>query len=107
MNDSEWGAPSFAQPKTKTNRLRFLSDYRNLNKQLKPKLYPMLKINEILLKLESFKYSTQTDLNMGYYHIQLSENLSNLCTIILPGGNIVTNLYQWEFTTHQTFYNRK
>ena len=23
-------------------------------------------------------------LNMGYYYIQLSENASNLCTIILP-----------------------
>ena len=25
-------------------------------------------------------------LNMGYYHIQLRENASNLCTIILPWG---------------------
>ena len=27
-----------------------------------------------------------TDLDMGYYHIQLNEDASNLCTIILPRG---------------------
>ena len=26
------------------------------------------------------------DLNMGYYHIRLSENTSNLCAIVLPWG---------------------
>ena len=47
----------------------------------------MPKINETLLKLEGFHYATSLDLNMGYYHIQLSENASNLCKIILPWGN--------------------
>ena len=71
-NDSEWGAPSFAQPKPKYNRVRFLSDFMNLNKKLKRKIYPMPKINEMLLKLEGFQYATSLDLSMGYYHIQLS-----------------------------------
>ena len=44
-NDSEWGAPSFAQPKYKSNQVPFLSGFRNLNKQLKRKPYPMPKIN--------------------------------------------------------------
>ena len=46
----------------------------------------MPNINEMLLKLEGFKYDTSLDLNMGYYHIQLSKNASNWCTIILPRG---------------------
>ena len=29
-NDSDWGAPSFAQPKAKTNRVIFLSDFSEL-----------------------------------------------------------------------------
>ena len=33
-NDSEWGALSFAQPKVKMNCVKFLNDFRNLNKQL-------------------------------------------------------------------------
>ena len=50
-SESEWGGPSFAQPKPKSNQMRFLRDFRNLNKQLERKLYPMPKINEMLLKL--------------------------------------------------------
>ena len=42
-NDSEWEAPSFDQPKAKTNRVRFLSNFRNLNRQLKCMPYPMPK----------------------------------------------------------------
>ena len=54
-NDSEWGASSFAQPKAKTNSVRFLSDFRKLNRQSKRKPYPMPKIREMLLNLEGFK----------------------------------------------------
>ena len=43
-NDSEWGAPSFAQPNQKMDCIIFLSDFRNLNSQLKFKPYPMPKM---------------------------------------------------------------
>ena len=93
-NNSEWWVPSFAQSKPKSNEVSFLSDFRNINKLLKRKSYPMPNINEILLKLEGFQYATSIDLNMGYYHIRISNNTNNLCTIILPGGDIATNVYQ-------------
>ena len=51
----------------------------------------MTKINKMLLELEGFQYATSLDLNMGYYHIQLSENASNLCTTILPWGKYCYN----------------
>ena len=54
-NYLEWGAPSFSQPKPQSNLLRFLSNFRNLNKKLKLKSYPMPKIIDMLLKLESFQ----------------------------------------------------
>ena len=85
-NDSEWRASYFAQPKPKSNRVCFLSEFSNLNKQLKQKPYPMPNINEMLLNLEGFRYATLLGLNMGYYHIWLSKNASNLCMIILPWG---------------------
>ena len=44
----------------------------------------MPKTNKMLLKLEVFQYATSLDLNMGYDHIRLSKNESNLCMIILP-----------------------
>ena len=46
----------------------------------------MPKTNEMLLKLEGFQYAMSIDLHMGYYHIRLSENSSNLCTIIILRG---------------------
>ena len=46
----------------------------------------MQKIREIILNLEGFQYATSLELNMVYYHIRLSDQASNLCTIILPWG---------------------
>ena len=57
-NYYEWVAPSFSLPKAKTNRFRFLSDFRNLNRQLKRKPYIMPKIREMLLNIEGFKYDS-------------------------------------------------
>ena len=46
----------------------------------------MSKTREMLLNLERFKYASSLDLNIFYYHIRLSEQASNICTIILPWG---------------------
>ena len=40
----------------------------------------------MLLKLEGFQYATSLDLNMGYYHIELSPHSKELCMIVLPWG---------------------
>ena len=44
----------------------------------------MPKIREIILNLEDFKYIKSLESNMGYNHIRLRKEASNLCTIILP-----------------------
>ena len=43
---SEWGLPSFPIPK-KDNRIRFISDLRELNKVIKRKVYPLRKIADV------------------------------------------------------------
>ena len=85
VNDSEWGAPTFIQPK-KNGTVRVLSDFRELNKNIKRKPFPIPKIQDMLLNLEGFTYATSLDLNMGYYHILLTPNARRLCTIVLPDG---------------------
>ena len=47
-NYSEWGALSFAQLTHTINPVCFLSDVRNLNKQLKRKPYLIPNIDEML-----------------------------------------------------------
>ena len=85
VNHSEWAAPTFIIPK-KDGSVRFISDFRELNKRIKRKPYPIPKIQDMLLKMEGFQYATSLDLNMGYYHIELSPDSKRLCTIVLPWG---------------------
>ena len=83
--DSKWGSPTFIIPK-KDNSVRFITDFRELNKRIKCKPFPIPQIQDLLLKLEGFKYATSLDLNMGYYHIELSPDSQCLCTIVTPWG---------------------
>mmetsp|Transcript_2824 Transcript_2824/g.7823 ORF Transcript_2824/g.7823 Transcript_2824/m.7823 type:complete len:1452 (-) Transcript_2824:296-4651(-) len=85
FSNSDWAAPSFIQPK-KTGDVRVLTDFRELNKHLKRRPYPLPKIQDMLQKLEQFKYATAFDLSMGYYHIPLDVPSQNLCTTVLPWG---------------------
>ena len=85
VNRSEWASPMFTIPKPDST-LRSLADLREINKRIKRKPYPIPKINDMLQKLEGFKYATSLDLNMGYYHIELTPDASKLCTVVLPWG---------------------
>jgi hypothetical protein len=89
MNRSEWACPMFTILKPDTS-LRSLANLRELNKRIKIKPFPLPKINDLLQKLEGFQFATSLDLNMGYYHIELTPNLSRFCTIVLLMGSINT-----------------
>ena len=85
MNRSKWAAPTFIIPK-KDGTVRFISDFRELNKRIKRKPYPIPKIQDLMQKIKGFQYGTSLDLNMGYYHIELSPQSKQICTIVLPWG---------------------
>ena len=53
----------------------------------------MPKINYILLKLESFQYDIPLDLNMGYYHIQLSKKPRTYVRSLSCGENIARSVF--------------
>ena len=40
----------------------------------------------MLLKMEGFQYATLLDLNMGYYHIELTPVSKQLCTLVFLFG---------------------
>jgi hypothetical protein len=85
VNQSEWTAPTFLIPKIDA-MVQFMSDFRELNKRIKQKPYLIPKIQDLLLKLKGFQYAMTLDLNMGYYHIELSPFSKHLCTTITPIG---------------------
>ncbi len=62
--------------------VRTISDFRELNKHMVRKPYPIPKISMILQELEGFTYATAFGLNMGYYTIRLDPMASEMCTII-------------------------
>ncbi len=77
--------PSFIVPK-KNNTVCFLSNFREVNKSLIRKTFPIPKISTVLQELEGFTFATALDLNMGYYTFRLDPDASKICTIIFPWG---------------------
>jgi len=90
VNHSKWGSPCFVIPK-RDGKIRFISDFRELNKSVKRTPFPLPKIQNMLLKMEGFKYTISPDLNMGYYYIKLDTGSRKLCTIFLLWGKYEYN----------------
>jgi hypothetical protein len=59
-------------------------NFRELNKRIVRKPYPIPKISTTPQELEGFTYATTLDLYMGYYTIRLDPMASKMCTIIFP-----------------------
>ena len=63
--------PAFALPKKDTGEIRFLSDFRELNKcvQRNPFLVPPMRVT--MNKMEGFQHATTIDVSMGHWHVSL------------------------------------
>ncbi|MGH7954545.1 MAG: hypothetical protein ACREOZ_01140, partial [Gloeomargaritales cyanobacterium] len=82
---SEWASQCFIIPK-KNGTVRFITDFRRLNENLKRKPYILPNLQDSIRRHESFSFLTKMDLNMSYYTLELDEESSKLCTIITPWG---------------------
>ena len=83
--ESEWASQSFIVPK-KDQTVRFLSDFREVNKRIVRNPFPLPKISTVLQEMEGFTFATALDLNMGCYTIRLDPDAQKICTIIFPWG---------------------
>ena len=91
LNQSEWAETTFIVSK-KDKTVYFILDFRELNKQIKQRLYPIPKIQDLLLKLKGFQNATSLDLSMVYYNIELTEIPRYSAPSSYPGANMNINL---------------
>jgi hypothetical protein len=105
-SDYEWAALTFIIPK-KNGTVRFISDFRRLNEEVKRKPYPIPKIAQMLQELEKFAYATSLDLNMGYYTIRLHPDSQKLCTIVTPFGKYQYLRLPMEISCSQDIFQQK
>jgi len=82
---AEWAFPTFIVPK-KDNRVRWVSDFRELNELLERRPYPIPRIQDIMNKRGKYTHFTKIDLSMQYYCFELDDASKKLCTIVTPYG---------------------
>jgi hypothetical protein len=82
---TEWGSPTFIIPK-KDGRIRWVSDFRQLNAVIKRKQYPLPVIHDVLRRRSGYKFLTKIDLTMCYYTYKLDDESADMCVIFTPYG---------------------
>ena len=82
---SLWAAGTFIIPK-KDNTVRWISDFRMLNKFIERKKYPLPHVQAIVQEQRPYKFLTKIDISMQYYTFRLDDKSSELWTIVTPFG---------------------
>jgi Reverse transcriptase (RNA-dependent DNA polymerase) len=76
-----------ASVQTKHSRVQWISDFQELNKFIKQKVYNLPKIHDILSRHASHMFLPKLDISMLYYTFELDKSSKALCTNCTPVGN--------------------
>lgn len=84
-SNAKGGSPAILVMK-KGKQDRMVIDYRNLNRLIKRRQYPMPRVDEFLEALRGMKYFALIDLAQGYYQIELSPAERAKTVFVTSGG---------------------
>eukprot|EP00957_Ditylum_brightwellii_P082374 6263678-Ditylum_brightwellii.AAC.1 len=82
---TQWAAGTFIIP-NKGGRVQWISNFWELNKAPKRRMYPLPIIQDVIQQQSGYKYFTKLDLLMFFYNLELDKESQDLCTIVTPFG---------------------
>jgi len=77
--------PMMAIPK-KDGTIWTVDDFRELNKWVQQKVYPLPRIQDIFRRRQGYEYFTKIDITGAYYSYELDDESSWLCVLLMPFG---------------------
>jgi hypothetical protein len=86
QSSSQWASLTFIIPKRDIT-VQTITNFRELNKRIVRRPYPIPKISTTLQELEGFTYATALDLNMGITPLDLTQGWSKCSPLYSHGAN--------------------
>ena len=93
--------------KKKDGALRFVIDFRSLNKVTKRDNYPLPNIDDIIEGCRSSKYFSQLDLASGYWCVPIAEKDKHKTAFNVPRGKFEFNRMPFGLVNAQATFQRK
>ena len=102
QGDSPWASPLFF--KKENDKLWPVIDYKELNRVMKKKAYPLPLIWTILDQLQRFQYYTKLDVWRGFNNIQTSKHSEALLAFICEDGHFLCQVMPFRVSNTPTIF---